>query len=313
MKQILVLSLFCISIMSFYSKAYQEDSALFYGEYSDNFVTRWGFQGLCSHVFDHRPQWPTIKKGKGVTVNPHKVQKGDIVFVRDFEKFINVVHPEIRNPYIIVTSGEYRDRVQPMHKDFLNDDKIIAWFCVHPCQTSFHKKYTAIPLGVVPRKGFYKKRKQFNDLFTKLRQNEKTCLLYMNFWKSYGERHYVHKLFRNQPYCYDAKPKPFDEYMREMAQYKFALSPSGLGPDCFRTWEALLVGTIPIVKSGGTDELYTGLPVLIVKDWREITPGFLEKKWHEFTNKKYDINKLYLEYWAQKIFKTRDDFLQAHA
>ncbi len=95
-----------------------------------------------------------------------------------------------------------------------------------------------------------------------------------------------------------------------MAEYKFALSPAGFGPDCFRNWEALLVGTIPIIKSGTIDTLFTDLPVLIIDKWTDITPELLEQKWQEFTSKRFNIEKLYIEYWAQKIFSTRDDFLK---
>ena len=45
-----------------------------------------------------------------------------------------------------------------------------------------------------------------------------------------------------------------------MAKAKFALSPGGTGPDTYRTWEALLVGTIPIVKTSQLDNLYSDLP-----------------------------------------------------
>ena len=89
------------------------------------------------------------------------------------------------------------------------------------------------------------------------------------------------------------------------AQYAFVVSPFGNGYDCHRTWEALLLGCIPIVKTSGLDSLYDELPVLIVQDWSDITEKLLMnvitdfKKKHE--NNKFNYDKLTLKYWMDKI------------
>ena len=52
--------------------------------------------------------------------------------------------------------------------------------------------------------------------------------------------------------------------------YNFGLSPFGNGLDCHRTWEMLLFGMIPVVKSSSLDPLYDDLPVVIVKEWGDL-------------------------------------------
>ena len=60
-----------------------------------------------------------------------------------------------------------------------------------------------------------------------------------------------------------AAEAPFD-HMMETAESRFALSPSGLGMDTYRLWQALLVGTVPVVESNaGLDRTYSSLPVLV--------------------------------------------------
>ena len=59
-------------------------------------------------------------------------------------------------------------------------------------------------------------------------------------------------------------------------KYEFVVSPHGGGLDCHRLWEALALGCIPLVKSSPIDPLYEGLPVLIVKDWSDVTQALLE-------------------------------------
>ena len=54
--------------------------------------------------------------------------------------------------------------------------------------------------------------------------------------------------------------------------YAFELSPSGNGLDCHRTYEALILKTIPIVRTNTLDSIYLDhdLPVVIVKEWNEV-------------------------------------------
>jgi hypothetical protein len=82
-----------------------------------------------------------------------------------------------------------------------------------------------------------------------------------------------------------------------MARYKFVLSPPGVGLDCHRTWEALVLGCIPIVKSSCIDPVYEGLPVWIVNEWEEANN--LENC--PVVNDGQITSKLTLEYWVNKI------------
>jgi hypothetical protein len=56
-----------------------------------------------------------------------------------------------------------------------------------------------------------------------------------------------------------------------MASCQFVVSPQGNGIDCHRTWEAMALGCIPIVKSHELDPLLSQFPILIVPDWRLLT------------------------------------------
>ena len=65
-------------------------------------------------------------------------------------------------------------------------------------------------------------------------------------------------------------------------KYAFVVSPYGGGPDCHRTWEALALGCIPIIKSCKMDPLFEGLPVLLVRRWSDVTQDLLDKTIEEF-------------------------------
>ena len=88
---------------------------------------------------------------------------------------------------------------------------------------------------------------------------------------------------------------------REKTRYAFVVSPHGNGLDCHRTWESLVLGNIVIVKRSSLDPLYEGLPVVILEDWREITPENLAR-WHAqhrdaFANPEVEV-RLTNAYWV---------------
>ena len=87
---------------------------------------------------------------------------------------------------------------------------------------------------------------------------------------------------------------PRTQTWKNMTDFAFVLSPFGNGMDCHRTWEALLCGCIPIVRSSVFDELFDGLPVLIVKEWTEISLQLLVSTISDFKNR-HDNNELKYE------------------
>jgi hypothetical protein len=61
------------------------------------------------------------------------------------------------------------------------------------------------------------------------------------------------------------------EYRDLVAASKYVLSPPGNGADCHRTWEAIYLGAIPIVKSEYWPFTGMGLPVLEIPNWEDLT------------------------------------------
>ncbi len=294
---------------------FQEKSSLFEGTFSENYTMRWHFQNMCHHSYDLRTNkymWPSHPDG--VTFDPKDVKKGDLIFVRDVPRFMKKMHRKITQPYIMVTAGECRDQVTEKHLKFLKEEKIIAWFAVHHDCYETHPKFHQIPLGLYQDKRYYKPRKELTQRYAELRAAPKDKLLYSNFGDLKGmkpERAEVVDYFNHKDYCFKVTKRiPFLEYMKQMSEFKFSLSPRGYGPDTYRTWEALMVGSIPIMRTSQLDSLYADLPVLIIEDWTCLTQEFLEKKYKEITSKKWPIEKLFMEYWERQIMALRENYLQ---
>ena len=67
-----------------------------------------------------------------------------------------------------------------------------------------------------------------------------------------------------------------------------------------RTWEALSLGTIPIVKrSGPFDEVYMDLPVLLVDSWEDVNVELLSKTLEDWKEKSFgQLRKLSWRAWV---------------
>ncbi len=97
---------------------------------------------------------------------------------------------------------------------------------------------------------------------------------------------------------------PQNLYFDLLAKHKFVLSPPGNGIDCHRTWEALMVGTIPIVlDTPMAPKGYEGLPVVVVPNWNMVTKEFLEQKYEELhsNGRTYDWQRVQFPYWRNRI------------
>ena len=90
-----------------------------------------------------------------------------------------------------------------------------------------------------------------------------------------------------------------------MSTYCFIISPHGNGLDCHRTWEALCLGCIPIVKTSVLDTLFYDLPVLIVNEWSDVSLELLNTTISNYKtkhiSKQFKYDKLLLHYWMDKI------------
>ena len=124
-------------------------------------------------------------------------------------------------------------------------------------------------------------------------------------WRMACEVRGGEQALRDKPYCHFVERRiPQETCWRMHAQFAFEASPQGNGIDCFRTWEALALGTVPIVRSGPLDRLYRahGLPVAIVEDWTEVSPKHLMQWADELVPQLVSTrDKLSAKYWTELI------------
>lgn len=112
----------------------------------------------------------------------------------------------------------------------------------------------------------------------------------------------LYQLFSNRPWCTVEDRVPFPNYAKQLSIHKFVLSPDGNGLDTHRTWETLCLGAFPVVERHYfTEEFAKRLPLLIVDGWGQVTEDFLNRKYQEFTNRKWNWAALTIQYWENLI------------
>ena len=93
---------------------------------------------------------------------------------------------------------------------------------------------------------------------------------------------------------------------------KFILAPSGLGLDCYRNWEAMILGAIPVLETynrrDGLFRAYDDLPVLWIDHFDNVTPTLLEREYPRIISRArdYKFEKLTLQYWIDLVDGYRD-------
>ena len=96
-----------------------------------------------------------------------------------------------------------------------------------------------------------------------------------------------------------------EAFLRDIHRSMFVACVRGNGYDTHRLWESLYLGAIPIVCLNQFEaNVYKDcmdLPIVIIDDWKTITPEFLMQKYLEIQYKKWNLDKLKIGYWLNVI------------
>jgi hypothetical protein len=271
---------------------------------SHPFISGDTFRAIANHIIDetHQP------------FSPEKVKPRDIIFLKKdlIPDFFATLHPRIKSPYILLThNGDYSpiffkaiDHPWQGHdfSPYLDSPKLIVWFAQN---IDFqHPKLKALPLGIANNYWEHGNIGMFhNAQRSPVPLEKKLPRMYVNFsaGSNPAERNAALNQSKKMSCCDIVGRKKPARYLEETKQYRYVLSPPGNGIDCHRTWEALLVGSIPIMKRSLLDSLFDELPVIFVDDWSELTEEFLEKKYQEILSGSYKYERMYADYWIETI------------
>lgn len=180
------------------------------------------------------------------------------------------------------------------------DGKVARWFAVQVNTT--HPQLTAMPIGIDGR-----------DLPTLLEApkrawDDRDILCLANFQERNPERKALLKWCREQPWITTDRwrgmgtPRTMTDYYALLGRTKFVLSPPGRGWDCYRTYEALAMGAVPIVRrQAPISAVVEGLPVLVVDRWGDVVPSLCDRGRPAGT-----LDRITQAYWTERILNGTD-------
>ena len=131
--------------------------------------------------------------------------------------------------------------------------------------------------------------------------HQRDPLCFVNFDGYCNDRKEAHKDIPKNLIYEMRTGTPREIIWKLQVRYVFVISPFGHGLDCYRTWEALMLGCIPIVRKSPISDIFDDLPVLQINRWRDINKELLKSTIKKFKNKKFNYDKLNLSYWISKI------------
>ncbi|CAF3583619.1 unnamed protein product [Didymodactylos carnosus] len=230
------------------------------------------FRAFADHVFDETAS---------INTWPDKIRNmadGDILFLKtdmlsSFFPLFNTI-----NCSFILISHNSDNSAPGTYKTYLNDARLLAWFTQNP--DTYHPKLYTLPIGLANMRWPHGNLNELMFAFHNHRRpfGNREILVYVNFDVNTNTRERTDALdqVKTIQNVRIIKQKiPFSTYLNDIGNTKFVLSPRGNGLDCHRTWEALLMGAVPIVHTGELDSLFVDTPVIIVKAWSDVTENYL--------------------------------------
>ena len=239
--------------------------------------------------------------------------------------FVLHILPKITCLFVLVSGDSdlcvpRESLTQPETLTLVNNPKLLKWFAQNT-RLQQHPKIIQLPIGLdyhtisTNPQHLWKKEGeghlplQQEEILVNLRKQmkpfyERNPMIYLHFSMNSDRfqqrKTSLHEIREDLIFRENGSLKRTDCW-EQISQYAFVLSPFGVGMDCHRTWEALCLGAIPIVKAPDFTEMFEGLPVLIVKEWSDITRELLEKTMRDFKERNFQYEKLSLMHWVNRI------------
>ena len=241
--------------------------------------------------------------------------------------FVSTILPKITMPFYLVSGDSdfdvQKEGVSPeLFTKLVESHYLIKWFAQNITDIS-SPKIVQMPIGLdyhtissdpnhwwkIHDEG--SKPVEQESILTNFRGSmkpfdERTCKIFSNVHHRldrYGDRGSAISALYNQPGLIEnaATFLSRSQTWEKMCNCSFVLSPFGNGYDCHRTWEALCLGAIPIIRAKQFKSLFADLPVLNVDEWSDVTPELLQTTLREFKERKFNYEKLTLKYWTDQF------------
>lgn len=187
------------------------------------------------------------------------------------------------------------------NRDIFYNNENLIWFAQNVDVD--HPRIKSLPIGLENSEWFIELNKP-NKIAT-INIVEKQFLSIAKFNpNTHPDRHKILSYLKNTNWCLTQPTingHDFDIYLNELNKSLTCVCPRGNGIDTHRIWEALYVGTIPIVEDCVNIRFYQNLPIIIVENLLNLTAELIVEKIDELSKKQLNYDLLDFNYWKDYI------------
>ena len=248
-------------------------------------------------------------KSKYLKENLNLLKDNDIIFIENnsFKLFVKDFLPNIKTKFILLTTQTHLRRItnKILINTLLNNKFLVVWFSHNPIKIT--SKYKLFPYGI-----------SNGVVCSVLKDKAIAPLLYINELKKNVKKtkniislpmrctHNCRKQFPNILPVDGVRPDnkiimTIPDYYKSLHEAKFVLSPKGDREDCYRHWEAIGLGCIPL--SNVNENLFeeTLKSSMLYKDCTEMLNNYKNNDLLDYKEPNKDL--ICLSYWINEINK----------
>jgi len=266
------------------------------------------FQDLCSVQISKLEHKQLESTSDSIDIDDYdftNYDNAELVYVNS--SLLNTTKPKLIESKLYDKLSEFRNpfRLVLHNSDDEFGEKQLKYLDIPNCKKIYtqnmnvkHPQVEPLPIGIANSFWEWGDSKVVEEVINEGFSDTNPLFIYANFTKGDGVR------YERRKDCYDIlsengiimqESTDYKTYLQDLKKFKFCLSPEGNGIDCYRTWEALYMRTIPICKrSVMVEEFAKTFPIYIVDDWKEFD---IDDVWKSYDSFNWDN-------WDKLDFKT---------
>ena len=266
------------------------------------------FQDLCSVQISKLEHKQFESTSDSIDIDDYdftNYDNAELVYVNS--SLLNTTKPKLIESKLYDKLSEFRNpfRLVLHNSDDEFGEKQLKYLDIPNCKKIYtqnmnvkHPQVEPLPIGIANSCWDWGDSKIMDEVINEGFSDTNPLFIYANFTKGDGVR------YERRKDCYDIlsengiimqESTDYKSYLQDLKKFKFCLSPEGNGIDCYRTWEALYMRTIPICKrSVMVEEFAKTFPIYIVDDWKDFD---IDDVWNSYDSFNWDN-------WYQLDFET---------
>ena len=193
--------------------------------------------------------------------------------LKDFRKILSF----FGNNFILISHNS-DENITEEYLDILQTPKLVKWYAQNVLFN--HPKLNVLPIGIANSMWAHG---NINTIERVMNLNQSKI---RNFYFQFTvETNRLERMKCKQALCdkglqFDYEILNFEEYLKKLSSYKYAICPPGNGIDSHRIWECLYLGVIPVViRSVFTEKINEKFKIILLDDWDKFDSDELIKNY----------------------------------